>query len=186
MVIYSVENVMNMFGIFIVDKKIFMTGYVGMFFAVVHIILLLALLDLKHHLTKYVSIAAIMCVIVSASISLTYHMVIIIMIPLVIAGMYTSKRISVYTFILTIISIVLSTYGGYYFGICDANMALLTATSIGNLDKNGIFSDESDKSKSCIDNRFVFCDTEMSLAVVICVCFSTVLIQLSENRRRKL
>lgn len=139
MVIYSVENVMNMFGIFIVDKKIFMTGYVAAcFFAVVHIILLLAL-GLEHHLTKYVSIAAIMCVIVSASISLTYHMVIIIMIPLVIAGMYTSKRISVYTFILTIISIVLSTYGGYYFGICDANMALLTATSIGNLDKNGIF-----------------------------------------------
>lgn len=29
MVIYSVENVMNMFGIFIVDKKIFMAGYVA-------------------------------------------------------------------------------------------------------------------------------------------------------------
>ena len=66
-----------------------------------------------------------MCVIVSASISLTYHMVIIIMIPLVIAGMYTSKRISVYTFILTIISIVLSTYGGYYFGIFDVITASL-------------------------------------------------------------
>lgn len=139
MVIYSVENVMNMFGIFIVDKKIFFTGYIfACFFVVVHIILLM-ILGLEHNMTKYVSIAAITCVINSASISLTYHMVIIIMIPLVIAGMYTSKKISTYTFILTIFSIILSTYGGYFLGVCDANMALLTATSIENLVKDGKF-----------------------------------------------
>lgn len=37
MVIYSVENVMNMFGIFIVDKKIFMTGYVAACFLQLYI-----------------------------------------------------------------------------------------------------------------------------------------------------
>lgn len=139
MVVYSIENIMNMFGIFIVDKKIFFTGYmIACFFVMVHMVVLLVL-GLGHPLTKYASIIAIMCIIDSASISLTYHMVIIIMIPLVIAGMYTSKKMSGFTFVLTIFSIIISTYGGYFLGVCDANMALLTATSIGNLEKDGKF-----------------------------------------------
>lgn len=66
-------------------------------------------------------------------------MVIILMIPIVIAGMYTSKTIFRYTFVLTIISIILSTYLGYFVGVCDANMALLTSTSINNLVEDGKF-----------------------------------------------
>lgn len=137
--IYSAENIMNMLGIFIVDKKIFLAGYVAAcFFAAIHMVLLMVF-GLEHPVTKYISIAAIMCIINAASISLTYHMVIILMVPIVIAGMYTSKNIFKFTFVLTIISIILSTYGGYFFGVCDANMALLTATSINNLEKDGRF-----------------------------------------------
>lgn len=139
MVIYSFENILNMTGIFIVDKKIFFTGYIiACFFLLMHIVSLLVL-GLGNPKTKYLSIFAIMCVFNAASISLTYHMIIIIMIPLVIAGMYTSKKISVFTFVLTIFSIIIITYGGYFYGVCDANMALLTATSIGNLEKDGKF-----------------------------------------------
>lgn len=139
MLVYSVENILNVLGIFIVDQKIFFTGYIiACFFVVVHMGMLLGL-GLAHPMTKYASIIAIICIIDSASISLTYHMVIIIMIPLVIAGMYTSKKISTFTFFLTILSIVVSTYGGYFLGVCDANMTLLTATSIGNLVKDGKF-----------------------------------------------
>lgn len=139
MVVYSFENILNMAGIFIVDKKIFFTGYIiACFFLLMHIIFLMVL-GLDNPKTKYLSIIASMCVFNAASISLTYHMIIIIMIPLVIAGMYTSKRISVFTFVLTIFSIIIITYCGYFYGVCDANMALLTATSIGNLEKDGKF-----------------------------------------------
>ncbi len=139
MVIYTFEEILNATGIFIVDKKIFFTGYIiACFFLLMHIISLLVL-GLDNPKTKYLSIVASMCVFNAASISLTYHMIIIIMIPLVIAGMYTSKRISVFTFVLTIFSIILITYAGYFYGVCDANMALLTATSIGNLEKDGKF-----------------------------------------------
>ena len=139
MIIYTFEEILNATGIFIVDKKIFVTGYIiACFFLLIHIVSLLVL-GLDNPKTKYLSIFAIICVFNAASISLTYHMIIIIMIPLVIAGMYTSKRISVFTFVLTIFSIILITYAGYFYGVCDANMALLTATSIGHLGKDGKF-----------------------------------------------
>ena len=139
MIIYTFEEILNATGIFIVDKKIFFTGYItACFFVLMHIVSLLVL-GLDNPKTKYLSIFAIICVFNAASISLTYHMIIIIMIPLVIAGMYTSKRISVFTFVLTIFSIILITYAGYFYGVCDANMALLTATSIGHLEKDGKF-----------------------------------------------
>ena len=66
-------------------------------------------------------------------------MIIIMMIPIIIASMYTSKRLSVYAFIFTVVVITISTYVGYYFGVCDANMALLTATSLDHLQKDGVF-----------------------------------------------
>ena len=139
MIIYTFEEILNATGIFIVDKKIFVTGYIiACFFLFIHIVSLLVL-GLDNPKTKYLSIFSIICVFNAASISLTYHMIIIIMIPLVIAGMYTSKRISVFTFVLTIFSIILITYAGYFYGVCDANMALLTATSIGHLEKDGKF-----------------------------------------------
>lgn len=139
MIIYTFEEILNATCIFIVDKKIFVTGYIiACFFLLIHIVSLLVL-GLDNPKTKYLSIFAIICVFNAASISLTYHMIIIIMIPLVIAGMYTSKRISVFTFVLTIFSIILITYAGYFYGVCDANMALLTATSIGHLEKDGKF-----------------------------------------------
>ena len=139
MIIYTFEEILNATGIFIVDKKIFVTGYIiACFFLLIHIVSLLVL-GLDNPKTKYLSIFAIICLFNAASISLTYHMIIIIMIPLVIAGMYTSKRISVFTFVLTIFSIILITYAGYFYGVCDANMALLTATSIGHLEKDGKF-----------------------------------------------
>ena len=139
MIIYTFEEILNATGIFIVDKKIFVTGYIiACFFLLIHIVSLLVL-GLDNPKTKYLSIFAIICVFNAASISLTYHMIIIIMIPLVIAGMYTSKRISVFTFVLTIFSIILITYAGYFYGVCDANMALLTVTSIGHLEKDGKF-----------------------------------------------
>lgn len=139
MAIYSVENIMNIFNIFIVDKKIFSTGYFfACIFAIIYFVLIIGF-GVEHPVTKYISVVAIMCIINSASISLTYHMVIILMIPIVIAGMYTSKTIFRYTFVLTIISIILSTYLGYFVGVCDANMALLTSTSINNLVEDGKF-----------------------------------------------
>jgi diguanylate cyclase (GGDEF)-like protein len=46
--------------------------------------------------------------------------------PLISASMYTSKKVTVYTYILMVFSTIFTVFVGYYWGICDANMVLLT------------------------------------------------------------
>ena len=136
---YSFDMLLNTFHIFIVDQNIFRTGYLIACGIMVLYLILLFVLGLEHRMTKYISVSAIGLMVLSASATLTYHMIIIIMISIMIASMYVSKRLSVFAFYLTIFSIIVSTYVGYYFGVCDANMVLLTATSLKNLSQNGKF-----------------------------------------------
>lgn len=137
---YSVEFLLNCAGIFIVDQRIFRNGYVAACIDAAVYVVVLFLVGLEHVLSKYIGITALVCIITAANITLTYHMVIIMMIPIMIAGIYSSKRLSVYTFFITILSITASTYAGYYYGLCDANMALLTTTSLRYLvDEQGRF-----------------------------------------------
>lgn len=122
--------ILNCLHIFIVDQAIFIRGYVVACVLTLIYGLLLVKMGLEHPFTKYLSVTAIGLIVMAASASLTYHMIIIMMIPIIIASMYTSKRLSVYAFIFTVGGITISTYVGYYFGVCDANMALLTVTSL--------------------------------------------------------
>ena len=136
---YSFVMILNCLHIFIVDQTIFTRGYVAACVLVLIYGLLLVKMGLEHPFTKYLSVTAIGLIVMAASASLTYHMIIIMMIPIIIASMYTSKRLSVYAFIFTVGGITISTYVGYYFGVCDANMALLTVTSLDHLQKDGVF-----------------------------------------------
>ena len=136
---YSFVMILNCLHIFIVDQAIFIRGYVVACVLTLIYGLLLVKMGLEHPFTKYLSVTAIGLIVMAASASLTYHMIIIMMIPIIIASMYTSKRLSVYAFIFTVGGITISTYVGYYFGVCDANMALLTVTSLDHLQKDGVF-----------------------------------------------
>lgn len=86
-IVYLFEMLLNSVDIFIVDKTIFTGGYVtGCLFAAVYVLILLHL-GLEHPLTKYVSITAVSFIIMAASVSLTYHMIIIIMVLLTTTSM---------------------------------------------------------------------------------------------------
>ena len=43
-----------------------------------------------------------------------------------------------YVYILTVLSTFVVVYGGYYFGLCDANMVLLTTNDYADTVKNGV------------------------------------------------
>lgn len=136
---YSFDMLLNILHIFIVDQRIFATGYLVACGITVVYLLLLYGLGLGHQMTKYVSITAIGLLVLSASTALTYHMIIAVMLPILVASMYASKRLSFYTVCMTVASIAISTYVGYYFGVCDANMVLLTTTSLKYLSREGHF-----------------------------------------------
>lgn len=61
---------------------------------------------------------------------LTYHVVVAMVLPLLYALLYSSKATMRYIYILTIISTIIIVYGGYYYGLCDANMVLLTEKNL--------------------------------------------------------
>lgn len=136
---YSFDMLLNLLHIFIVDQRIFATGYlVACGITVVYLLLLFGL-GLDHWMTKYISITALGLLVLSASTALTYHMIIAVMLPILVASMYASKYVSFYSVCMTVVSIIISTYVGYYFGVCDANMVLLTTTSLKNLSRDGHF-----------------------------------------------
>lgn len=140
MFFYTIDMVLNELGIFIVDKNIFRRGYLAAVIFLVLYILFLLHFKFEHSITKYIGITALTLIITAANVSLTYHMVLVLTIPVIVAGMYSSKKFTQYTFVIMILSIIISTYGGYFFGVCDANMVLLTVTSLNKLNNNGTFA----------------------------------------------
>lgn len=139
MLFYTLVIVLNAAGIFIVDHRIFRAGYFSSLFIAVVYFIGLSCIGLEHPAVKYMNILVMAVLVTIAGVTLTYHTVVIIMVPIIMSSMYTEKRVSLYAYFLTLISIVVSTYAGYYYGVCDANMVLLTSTSMKNLVKDGEF-----------------------------------------------
>ena len=137
--LYTLVFILNCLNIFIIDRHIFATGYILACVLLVVFIMLLTIVGPDHACAKYLCISDAGFIVIITSSSLTYHMVIVAMLPIVIAGVYSSKHLSRFAFVWTLFNIALSTYVGYYFGVCDANMALLTTTSLKHLQKDGIF-----------------------------------------------
>lgn len=63
---------------------------------------------------------------------LTYQAVLVAVIPLCLSMQYYKRKVVYYTYGLTIVSIFFSTMAGYFLGLCDANMLVLTT---GNMAK---------------------------------------------------
>ncbi len=136
---YTFTFILNVLGIFIVDTQIFLYGYVGALILVAVYLGVLAVLGFEHPGTKYLNITFIALLVTIAACSLTYHTIIIIIIPIIFASMYADRRLAYYALVLTILAIAVSTYVGYFYGVCDANMVLLTCASLSELSENGHF-----------------------------------------------
>jgi len=79
---------------------------------------------------KYFILLWVVTIVTILTTFMTYHAVLVYLLPIVYTAMYSSKKMMVYTYILTALSIIVSVYTGYYVGICDANMVLLPANPI--------------------------------------------------------
>lgn len=61
---------------------------------------------------------------------LTYQAVLVAVIPLCLSMQYYKRKVVYYTYGLTIIGIFFSTMAGYFWGLCDANMLVLTTGNV--------------------------------------------------------
>ena len=137
--LYTFVFILNCLDVFIVDKAIFATGYLLSCILLIVFIIALLIFGVDHVCAKYLCISEAGFLVMITSSTLTYHMVIVVMLPIVIAGVYSSRKLSIFAFVFSIFNIAFSTYVGYYFGVCDANMALITITSLKHLQKDGVF-----------------------------------------------
>ena len=104
--------------------------------------------SLSNTKVKYFIFAGIMLVYTIIGVTLTYHVVLISVFPFLYATLYSSKRMMRVMYILAIISTVIVVYGGYYLGLCDANMVLLTTGKTQNYVADGIFLKDKKANKS--------------------------------------
>lgn len=118
--------VMNILNVFIVNMKLMSTAFFIVAGTLIFTLVCGRIVNLRKKWVKYILITLTIFSIVVLGITLTYHTLLLSVIPLLIATQYTDKRVLVYTFVLTLISNFLIVFGGYYWGLCDANMLFLT------------------------------------------------------------
>lgn len=75
---------------------------------------------------KYMILFALAVALTMIGTALTYHAALLFALPLFYASQYSSRRVVIYAYLLTILSLFFSVMGGYYFGICDVNMLPLS------------------------------------------------------------
>lgn len=138
-VVCTVMAVLNVFRIFIVDHTIMTWGYIGICVVSILYFVLILLLGIERPCIPYISITTIGLIVLVSCTAFTYHVLILITFPIVVASMYDEMLLRKYAFWMTVFCIVVSTYVGYYWGICDANMVLITCTSYKHLVKDGTF-----------------------------------------------
>lgn len=140
MIIYCVAYLLNMAEIFIIDRSVMNAGFFPTItvFAIVYFIT--RKVSLSNEKTKYLIMSGMILAYTLLGASITYHVVLISVIPFLCASLYSSKRLLWFVYVLTVISTFIVVYGGYYWGLCDANMALLTSAKLSAYSENGLFT----------------------------------------------
>lgn len=124
--------ILNQLNIFIVDKQIMTTCILTCCCIEVLIILICHIFGYEKEWMKYVVLFFSVLMITVAGIFLTYHTLLASVLPLLYSMQYRKKKVVYYTYILTFFSMTAIVLVGYYLGVCDANMILLTTNSIFN------------------------------------------------------
>lgn len=126
MVFFVVSFVLNMLNIFVVDKGVMASGFYPSLVIYCIMWLVTRKVSLSNPKTKYFILLGMMVVYTIMGVTITYHVVLTSILPFLYATLYSSKRIMKYSYGLAVASTFITVYGGYNWGLCDANMALLT------------------------------------------------------------
>ena len=131
--------VLDLLGIFIVDKGLMNYGFFLLSFLVLLLITICKLVGYNKPWLKYVIIIFAVLMTDVLAVVLTYHIVIASVLPLIYAIQYSDKKLLFFSYGMSVIGIFASVMAGYYFGLCDANMVLLTTGPLKDyVDANGV------------------------------------------------
>ena len=140
MIVYTIIFVLDVLDIFIIDKSIMITGFIPSIIIYLMVLIVTKFVSLSNKKMKYLILFSTIVVFTLIGVTTTYHAVVVSLLPLSYAILYPSKRVMRFVYGLTVVSTVVVVYAGYYFGLCDANMALLTTTRLENYIVDGVFT----------------------------------------------
>ena len=141
MMVYTACFILNLLGIFIIDQKLMQRGYFSSLLLYIVTYLISKKVSLSDNRVKYFILFSEVMMFTIAGVFMTYHMVFTIVLPFLHAILYASQKVMNYVYVLAVASTIIVGYGGYYFGLCDANMWLLTNQAAQNYLVNGKFVD---------------------------------------------
>lgn len=139
MIIYAITFLMNIMGIFVINKELMLNGFIPSVIIYFIVYFISKQISLSNTKTKYFILFSVILVFTIMGVSITYHVVLVSLLPFLYATLYSSKRVMRYVYFLTAISTIIIVYGGYYYGLCDANMVLLTRNRTQDYVVDGYF-----------------------------------------------
>lgn len=140
MIIYAIIFLLNLANIFIIDQKLMRAAFFPSVCVYVIMCIVTRFLTLSNSKTKYVILASTVLVFTISGVFLTYHVIVLPILTFLYATLYSSKKVMKIAYVMSVVSTVIVVYAGYFFGLCDANMALLTTTCISNYTVGELFA----------------------------------------------
>ncbi|MGN0413214.1 MAG: response regulator [Lachnospiraceae bacterium] len=138
--VYTACFILNLLGIFIIDQELMLRGYFSSLILYIVTYLITKKVSLSDSRVKYFILLSEVMMFTIAGVFVTYHVVFAIALPFLHAILYASQKVMNYVYILSVVSTILVVYGGYYFGLCDANMLLLTSQTAQHYVVDGQFA----------------------------------------------
>ena len=139
MLIYAITFLLDVLGIFVVDLTVMKRGFIPCVIIYIIIYIVTECVSSSNEKLKCFLLFAVIMVYTIMGVTITYHVVLVSILPFLYATLYSSKNMLKYVFVMTVISTFIVVYGGYYFGLCDANMAVLTTSTLSNHSQDGKF-----------------------------------------------
>lgn len=112
--IFTMIYLLNVFGIFTVDKRIMTIAYLGSGCLLFLPTLLANFLKHDHGYVKYVNVTCAAIFVTLLSITLTYHVVVIYVYPIAIASLYFSKKLNIVATSLTVAGVSVGQIMAFY------------------------------------------------------------------------
>ena len=145
--VYIVTFLLNILDIFVINKALMLKAFIPSILIYLVVLIVSKKVSLSDQRMKYFLILSFVVVLTITGVFITYHVVLVSIMPLLYATLYSSKKVMRNACIMTVISTIIIVYGGYYFGLCDANMLLLTDDTMSTylFDGRAIFKSVNDK-----------------------------------------
>ncbi len=124
-IIIALTVVLNILDIFIIQDKLMYYSLLGGSLCTVVSALVVKFMADKP-ITKYILMVIMVLFVTVIGAFLTYHIVLVSVIPILCSAQYKNNKLINFSYVISVISIFAIVMAGYYFGICDANMLVLT------------------------------------------------------------